>query len=343
VTGARWLAVLACLVLLPAQAAAETKIVFNIFTPPSHFIWPVLRGWAQDVARVTEGRVTLEFPAESVAPPPKILEAVKNGVADGGFMFNAFLAPKIKGPMVGQLPWMVPADQSAAASVALWRTYQKFFADKGEFADVHLLSLNHWGGAGLCSVSGTPITTLDDLKKRKLWALAGNVSTIVKNLGISFVAGPAVQIHEYVSRNVVDAYTGITWESINSFKAASYTKSCVLFDRYMQSANFSVFMNKGTWAKLGQADRDAITKIAGEPLALRIGGSFDKANGAAKAMLVKQGVTFAKIHPDLLAALEKAAAPVQAQWIESVKPMGVDGKAAIAFMRAEVDKLAIKR
>jgi TRAP-type C4-dicarboxylate transport system substrate-binding protein len=337
---ARWLAVLACLALLPAQAGAETKIVFNIFTPPSHFMWPEMRGWAKQVSDATQGRVKLEFPAESVAPPPKILEAVKNGSADGGFMFNAFLAPKIKGPMVGQLPWIVPADRSGAASVAMWRTYQKFFADKGEFKDVHLLSLFQWGGAGMCSVTDTPVTTLDDLKKRKLWALAGNVATIVKNLGISFVAGPAVQIHEYVSRNVVDAYTGITWDSIESFKAAPYTKSCLLFDRYMNSANFSLFINNDTWAKLGKADQDAITKLAGEAMARHVGDSFDKSSLEAKDKLAKAGVTFAKVEPGLLEALHKASVPVEAQWIESVKSMGVDGKAAVAFMKSEVDQLS---
>ena len=341
---ARWLAVTACLVLLPAQAGAETtKIVFNIFTPPSHFMWPVMRDYAKQISDATQGRVTLEFPAESVAPPPKILDAVKNGSADGGFMFNAFLAPKIQGPMVGQLPWMVPADSSGPASVALWRTYQKFFAGKGEFKGVRLLSLFQWGGAGMCSVTDTPVTTLDDLKKRKVWALAGNVATIVKNLGISFVAGPAVRIHEYVSRNVVDAYTGITWDSIESFKAAPYTKSCLLFDRYMNSANFSLFINDETWAKLSKADQAAIEKLTGEKMARHVGESFDKSSLEAKANLEKQGVTFAKVEPGLLAALHKASAPVEAQWIESVKSMGVDGKAAVAYMRSEVDQLVAKK
>lgn len=68
------------------------------------------------------------------------MDAVRKGAADAGFVANVFLGPKHPGPVIGMLPWVHRGD-SKASSVAIWNTYQKFFADKEEWKGIELLGM----------------------------------------------------------------------------------------------------------------------------------------------------------------------------------------------------------
>jgi TRAP-type C4-dicarboxylate transport system substrate-binding protein len=104
---------------LAAPASAETELSFNIFFPQTHFIWPVFKEWSADVSEATDGEINITFPAQSVSPPPGVMDAVRNGVADGGFVFNGFIAKDAPATLLSQMPWMHKGD-SAAMSRLMW-------------------------------------------------------------------------------------------------------------------------------------------------------------------------------------------------------------------------------
>lgn len=128
----------------------------------------VLKGWAQDVERVTESRVDIEFAAGSLAPPPQQRQGVASGVFDVAFAINPTIKSKAPLLEISSLPWLV--SDAGAASVAAWRTYEKHFAAKNQFPDVQLLSVFNFSGGQLYSTTDTPINSVDELKKRKMWA-----------------------------------------------------------------------------------------------------------------------------------------------------------------------------
>lgn len=92
----------AAITAVPAQA--ETKLLFNVFVPPGHFMHEVLKGWAQDVEKVTESRVDIEFAAGSLAPPPQQLQGVASGVFDVAFAINPTIKSKAPLLEVSSLP-----------------------------------------------------------------------------------------------------------------------------------------------------------------------------------------------------------------------------------------------
>jgi TRAP-type C4-dicarboxylate transport system substrate-binding protein len=332
------LAGLSCVLLTPLSAAAETKILFNIFVPPSHFYWDVMRDWAGQVHEKSEGRLSIEFTPKSVAPPPKVMDAVRKGAADAGFLANIYLGPKNPGAHVGLMPWVHQGD-SEATSVALWNTYQKFFADAETWRGVHLLGLYHFGGGALCSLTDEQIASGDDLTKRKVWSLKGNLDKILKNMGVATVNGPAVQIHEIVSRNVVEAYTGITYDSVLQFKIDSYTKSCVQLEKSLFSINFSHFINQRVWDGLSPEDQQVLTDLSGEHLARMVGAKVNEQALAGRAELAKT-VTYHPPSEALMASFQENSQTVIDDWVAKVGDMGVDGQAALDFMRAEVERLS---
>lgn len=101
----------------PAPVAAQTELSFNIFFPQTHFVWPVFQAWSDDIAAATDGEVVITFPSQSVSPPPGVVDAVRNGVADAGFIYNGFLAQSAPGTMVTQMPLVSVGDSVAMSDV----------------------------------------------------------------------------------------------------------------------------------------------------------------------------------------------------------------------------------
>lgn len=337
----RFLATAACAlaaVFAPLSAAqARTEILFNSFFPPQHFLnLKVLRGWARDVEKATDGRVKINFPAKSLAPPPEQWEVVTQGIADGAFIFNGFAQNRIDLPRVAHLPWLA-RDSAEASSVALWRTYDRFFADKGEYADVKLLTLFTASGGEFYSLKPQALGSVAELKSTKLWALPGTPADILKGIEAPIVSGPAVRIHEIVSRGLVDAFVGIPYIDTDAFKAGDYVKAVTEFERKIITPSFSLFISTKKWEGLDEADKAALMKLSGEALARRIGAAFDEANSATRARFEKKGVKFVAPGPDFVAELTPLGQPLVEAWKEKARAKGVDADAAIDFYKAQID------
>lgn len=317
-------------------ALAETELSFNIFFPKTHFSWPAFEAWSADVAAATDGEVVITFPAQSVAPPPGVVDAVRNGVADGGFVFNGFIAQSAPGTMASQMPFISVGD-SAALGEVFWNSYVENFSEAENVGGVEIVSAFHLGPTYLCSVTDTPITTLEDLQSRRVWALPGTIAGTLTAMNLAITASPAVQVQELASRNTVDAHLGLTMETIVSFGVAPYTKSCVESAESLQSASFMVFFNQRKWDRLSDEHRAAIAELSGAALARRIGEAADVADAASRTELEAMGVTFAPIDPTLDAAMREAATGVQNAWSEAVQSMyDVDGNALVEQIRTDV-------
>ena len=327
---------LAATALTGPAAAAGTELTFNILFPQTHFAWPVFQAWADDVAAATGGEVKITFPPQSVAPPPGIVDAVRNGVADAVCIFNGFIGQQFPGTMLTQMPFTDLGD-CEAMSVAFWETYTESFASVEDMKGVKLISGFHLGPTYLCSTTDTPITTLEDLKSRRVWALPGTIAETLKAMDLAITASPAVQLQELTSRNTVDAHLGVTMETIVAFGVAPYTKSCVDMSPALQSASFSIMVNKRAWDRLPENHRAAIETLSGSALAARLGAATDAADDAARTKLEEMGVTFAPMDADLLAAMRTASDGVAQGWANGVQTAyGLDGMALIEATRARV-------
>lgn len=325
-------AAIGALMTLGSVASAETVINYNNFLPPTHFTWDVMKDWAAQVEEKSEGRLKIAFTAKSVAPPPKILDAVRKGAADAGFMANVFAQKFAPGTGVSMTPWIHRGD-AEAAGVALWQVYNKYFMEHDKWKGVELLGLFHFANANLCSVDGAPLENVAALKERKLWALPGTTADLMKELDIAVVSGPAVQIQELVSRNVVDAYSGLTYDSIDKFGAGPYTKFCIDFEAAPTSTNFSHFISSKVWKTLSAEDQQVLRDLSGEHLARMMGRAINAAQAKSKEKLIADGVQVLAASAELEAGMKEASVPVIERWMTSVEGYGVDSAAALQEVR----------
>lgn len=290
-----------------APAFAATTLLFNVFVPRSNHFHEVAAQWAEDVNKATNGEVRIQFTAGNMAPPPQQLEAVNSGVFDIAFIANIFLKNKAPLLQATMLPWLVKDSESA--SVALWNTYKKHIEPKAPFPDAHLLSLFHWEGGQLASISDTEINNVETLKSRKMWALPGPPADLLKELGMSPIATPAVQVGEMVSRGIVSGYVGIPPDIATDFKAAPYTKSITWFPRAITSTSFSMFINQSKWDSLSDKNKEAIMSVSGERLAALAGAASSKEMHAALDAMKQNGVKIVPADSSFYEVLQNAAQP----------------------------------
>ncbi len=319
-------------------AQAETRILLNCFPPSKHAICKILGTWGSQVEDVTEGRVRVTIPAKSMAPPPEQLNSVRGGLFDASFMFLAFGANEIAGPLVSMNPF-TSGPSSEANSTALWQTYDEFFGDRDEFEGVKLLGLAVNPGANFYSMTDEPIASLADATGRKMWALPGATATLLKENGGGVVSGPAAQMTEIIQRRVVDGFVGVPGNTAKAFGVVDYAKSVTRTPRSIFTATFGFFISDEKWAEISEADQAAILAISGEAFGVMAGQVFDAENQAA---LAEQDGGLLEVYTAsdaFYAELKDVAAPLTARWVKRINGMGVDGDAMLARYQELVAEL----
>lgn len=330
--------IFAAIMLTPTITHAKTRLIVNCFWPPKHFVCQdILPTWLDEVERVTEGRVVGNIPPKSVAPPPEQLASVEKGVVDAAVQFNGLIANRVSGPLVAMQPFVGVSD-AKVMSQALWDTSQRFFPD--EFDTVQLLSMWVISPGQLFSGTDTPITTVDEFKNRKMWALPGPLAAMSGSLGAGVVASPAVQSNEVIANGVVDSHIGLGGDAIASFQVIPYVKSMTKFSRAVYTTSFSFVINKDKWAEISSEDQAAIMAVSGSKIGTIAGAKWDDVGDKVFATFEENGIEMVDADPSLEQAMVDAAKPITAKWLADAKAAGIDSQSALDFYKQRLVELS---
>lgn len=322
----------AAAIALAGPASAQTKLMLDVWLPLKH---PIKTGYMDkfqtDVAKVTNGRVQIQFPASRLAASSKQWEAAEKGISDAAVTYTGWYRNRIKLPALAHLPFMVP--NAEKASVAIWRTSQKYFSKAGEFKGMKLLAYTTHNGSQIAN-SKRPITTVADLKGLKIRASAGEATQALNLLGGNPVTTAGPKIFEFVSKGVVDGIQDGMHAPL-AFKITRYLKHVTEIPGTLGTITFALIVNERKWDGISQADRAAIESIAGDKLSAHGGKAFDDFTAKSISLMKKDGVQFHAPSPALLAELKKRLAPMQETWVKAAATRGVDGNAAIKYYRSQ--------
>lgn len=315
--------------------AQQQKLLLNTFIGINHPVTTqVLKPWADDVAKATEGRVVIDIAPTSLSAPPQQMDGVTKGVFDIAYQFHGFLAPKVKLTNVAHLPFVNTS--AKGSSVALWRTYEKYFAKANEFPDVQVLGF-FVGSPGPIFPMKNSIQSMSDLKGSKMYALPGVPARIFEAGGAGVVAAPAVRSHEIISGGTVDSFAGYSVMDADAFKTLQYAKEVIDVPGHLTVPAFAFFMNKRKWNAISPKDQEAIMKLSGESFANRF-VAYDNIDNRLRAESKSKGLVFKEASPAFVAELKKLAEPIEAAWLADAASLGVDGKAALAYFKEEAIK-----
>jgi len=323
--------------LFGAQAQAQSLTVSS-WVPPTHFVHTdFLVPFAEQVAEVTEGRVTLNILPAPLGGPAQHWELARNGIADitwGNFTYE----PERFIPM-----WFAEFPNAGinaeAQSVALWRAYEEFLSDNPVFAGVKMLGLGLFGG-GQLHHGARAITTPAEITNQK-FRMGGPIQErMLTALGAVPVAAPATRAYEMLESGVIDGSLHPV-ESVMNFRLEGVLTHHTIFPNGFYDATFFVAMNEARWNRLSEADRTAIEGIIGETLSAAWGRNFDVQHPLAVERLTAAGNSFVEASDELIDTVNAIYDDMVADWFVAAQSAGVaDPQALLTFYNTTYASLA---
>jgi len=316
-----------------SSVQAETVLRLSNWVPPSHTVTrDILTPWMEDVARVTEGRVTIDALKTPLGKPPAHFDIARDGMADIAIGVHGYTPGRFVLSQIAELPFL--SDSSEVLSVAYWRVHEAYLAKAGEHDGVHLLGL--WThGPGHIFNGRREITSLDKLDGLKFRVGGGLVSQIAEALGTVAVPAPATKSYELLSNRVAD---GIYFpvESIVFFKLAGLMRYGTLVPGGLYNSSFFLVVNERSWQAIDAADRAAIMSVSGEHLARRAGRAWDQADSMGMQTLTGAGVSMSVMSSGSITELKHRLAFAERNWVAQASERGISAAVAVAALRAEI-------
>ena len=318
------------------SSVAQTELSMSAWVPPGHMIVrDILMPWAQEVEKATQGRLRIKLLPKAVTNPIGHLDAVKDGLADIGFIAHSYTPQRFPMTRIGVLPFS--GDNAEVNSVALWRIYDRHFMKLNEHAGVQLLTI-YTHGPGIVWTTKRVINKIEDFAGLKIRVGGGMAADVGQALGVNVIAKPAPESYELLASGVVDGVF-FPGESVASFKLEKLIKHATEFPGGLYSDSHAVIMNAERFAKLPRADQEAIMKLSGEPFARAAGQAWDKnARTGFDAMKANGGETH-RADAAFVRSVKERTANFEQDFVKDVNAKGMDGAKILAEYRAELQKL----
>ncbi|MDA1117827.1 MAG: TRAP transporter substrate-binding protein [Proteobacteria bacterium] len=331
------LAATAALAFAGAPAQAQTTLTMSNWVPPTHpIVVYIMKPWADQVAKATSGRVRIQMLPKAIAAPNQHYDATINGQVDLAWATYGYQPERFQPYLIAELPQL--GETAVHNGVALWRTHKKFIEQSGIHKDVQLLGvMTH--GPGLFHHSKKHILLPEDLQGQKV-RVGGDVpKRIVEAFGGVVITQPAPKSYEILSAGIADGIMFPT-ESLKSFKIAGLVKHSSFVKGGLYSSSFWFAMNKKKFDGLSTADQGAIMKVSGEQFARLAGAGWDRADKEGRVAIKEAGGTIKEVSPKFIAELKKVSDALELEYGAKMDAMGIDGRGAMKFFRAEVARVA---
>lgn len=323
-----------------AANAADLVLKYNRWLPPTH---PQdvegLLPFFEEVARVTEGRVRIEPTTSSLAPAPRQMEAVQNGVFDVAYSGQSLtpglfpLADAVALPFIG--------DSAEAIGVAYWRTHNKFFAGTEKYPGVHLLTLTAVAPYHVYTIE-KKIETIDDFAGLKLRSTGAISPRIAEAIGAVPVPINLTEMYDALSKKILDGALNND-DQMRAFGVIEFVKNRLAIPGGLLGTPLYLVINEAKWNQISPEDQKAIMELAGEKLGAKLGRLADISAAQGVKQMEAQGTVLTTASDQLMGELKSRLKPIEDEWVAKAKELGVDGSAALDMMRKVAAEVEAKK
>ena len=323
------------LTVLPALSSvvqAETILRVGTWLPPTNpqnaIVWPT---WAKWVEEATEGRVKVEV-EEGLGHPKTMFQLVEDGVINASFGYHGYVPGRFKLPQAVEQPGM--GVSAEAASVALWRVYKKYFEQANEFEGLEVIGMFTHGPGYLHSTQ--PITTMADLKGKKIRIGGGVQSELGELMEVTAVAAPAPKVYEMLQQGVIDGVFMPMGEQ-KALRLNEVAPNVTVIPGGMYLGSFSIFIDPYFLEDLDPKDREAILSVSGEKLSQLAGEAWDSIDADGLKVAEESGVNIIRLSDEdpMTQAFKQLTQGLKQHWVDSVKDRDIDAQAAIDELWSE--------
>ena len=276
----------------PSHAAAQASVIKLATLVPEGSVWDKsLRVMGGQWTAATQGRVSLRvYPGGVAGDEPDVVRKMRIGQLQAAAVTTAGLADIDPAFQLFKIPMFF---DSYAELEAVLDKLSPLLRQRLEAKGFLLLSWGH--GGWLYFFNKQPVTSVDDLKRLKLFWLTGDDIMVQrwKTLGFQPVPLAATDILTALQTGMIDSYptTPLVALSLQWYKQTPYM-SAVGLDPLVGG----LVITKQAWNKLSAADRTAIAG-ASRRMEQRLKVEVPRQDTTAVAEMQKRGLTVTKMSP----------------------------------------------
>lgn len=311
------------------SATAKTELTYANFFPPTHIQSQLAESWCAEVEKRTNGEVSVKyFPAQALAKAPQTYDAVVNGIADIGLTVLAYSRGRFPTAQAIDLPlgYKTGVQATAVANAVLNKFHPK------EFDDTQIMYL-HAHGPGLINMVNKKVATMEDIKGLKI-RTTGASGLVIGALGGSPVGKGMNECYQLLQKGVVDGSLH-PMESNKGWKLGEVVKYVTESYSIAYTTTFAVFMNKAKWDTLSPAAQKTIQEINAE-WSPKHGEAWDSSDKEGIEFFKSKGGEFVSLSDAESARWKDAMIPVIDDYIKGANEKGIDGKAVVDFIKANM-------
>lgn len=316
----RFVSIAAALTLCSAvgTAAAQTKWDLPAAYPASNFHTENLAQFAADVAKATDGKLTITVhPGASLFKAPEIKRAVQGGQAQIGELLLVNFQNEWELYGIDGIPFLA---DSYGDALKLYKAQKPSLEGKLAKEGMMLLYTVPWPPQGIYVKN--PINSAADLKGVKWRAYSPATARIAELVGAQPVTVQAAELSQAMATGVIEAYMSSGATGYNT-KTYEYIKNW--YDTQAWLPKNAVIMNKAAFDKLDKATQAALLK-AGAEAETRGWALSQQKNGELIELLKKNGMTIHKPSAQLTSDMKKIGDTMLKEWLEKAGP---EGKAVV--------------
>ena len=270
----------ACLLLTFGLSSEAAVLKIATVTPEGSQWMTDMRNSAKEIKERTEGRVQIKYYGGGVmGNAQKVLSRIRIGSLQGGAFTPSELASQYKDLNLYGLPMVFDSEEEAA--------YARGHLDaklKAGLEDAGWVNFGFAGGGFAILMSNTPISTLDDLKGKKVWVPEGdNISRhSMEAMSLSPVSLPLTDVLTGLQTGLIDI---VAMSPIGALVLQWHTKVKYITELPLVYTLGFMAIDKRAFNKISEADQAIVREVME-----RTYRNFDKQNlidnrGARDALL----------------------------------------------------------
>lgn len=317
----------------PAAFAADYTLTISSWAPPTHNInakmWPK---FTEMVEEATDGRVTTDLKL-GLAPPPAQMDLVQDGAADLSIIFHGYQAGRFVTTKLIELPGYT--GDAEEASVAYWRTYDKYLSNANEHRGVKVVAMHTHGPAQLHTAD--KVDSIDEISGLKLRVPGGVGGDVGEALGATGIKVPAPKVYETLASGAADGVV-MPVDSRQGFKLTEVAPHLYEMPGGFYRGSFAFIMNEGSFQRLPADIRETLeNEVFGEQISREIGKIWDAGDQHSIELTQEtEGNTITVASDADQAKFEEISASIIDKVIGQVGETGVDAEAAYDMLSNEL-------
>lgn len=312
--------------------AKSKELSFAVhFGPKNDILNYVLKPWAAELEKRTEGKVKIKFYiGQTLAKTADEYDAVVDNIANLSWNLHAFNKGRFPSLSVLELPFFSPSTEVGT------KVFNELYAMspemRKEHSDVHIIYL--WASLPYqLHTINKPVKTLEDIKGMKLACTPGVAKTI-QGLGAVPVPLPPPKMYETLEKGVADGVM-LAWAAFKTWKLQEVTHYHTKVD--LGSITTWCAMNKSTWNKLTPEVQKIINEISID-LPMVNSRVVSEHRDIAIEKFRKEGHEFFELTPEERARWIKKTTGIKEAWIKNMERKGLPGEKLVETAEQLLDK-----